>query len=658
MINNLNQGITLHKSGRFEEAKKIYEEVLKKNPDNFEIINLLGIISLQLQNYDEAIILINKAININPNHHALYNNLGATYKNLKKYNEAIINFKKAIELNPNYAEAYNNLGSIFKNINQYEEAFKNYIKSIELKPSYPEAHNNLGLLYKELKKYDEAIKSFDKTIELNGSYHEAYVNRADTFFLHGKYLLAIKDYNKLAELRPENKSSYQISIFIIKNIICDWQDYEKNILDLEKKLINKEIYIDSMNVLRCFDSLNIIKNSTCTEELRLTIKNLGEFYKKKVSYKSKKKIKIGYYSADFRNHPVAHLIADLLESHNKVDFEIIGFYFDKYPDDKVTKRISLTFDKFYYTKNISDDDIISKSRELGIDIAIDLMGYTRNNRSSIFIKQVAPIQVNFLGYPGTTSYNNDYIIADKYLISSINQKFYFEKIIYMPNCYQPSDSKRSVFNNDHYNKEFYHHKSNVKLCCLNDSSKINPLIFNAWIQILKETENSLLFLLESNKYCKENLIKEVIKKGVSSSRLIFLSKLPYEEHLLRFKSFDLFLDTFPYSAHTTANESLWSGVPLISLVGESFQSRVSSSLLQNLGMNELITTNVEDYKNLIISLVNNPAKLKDIKIKLINNSETSNVFDTKLYAINLEKAYKKIYERHKNNLEPENIYIN
>jgi len=657
MINNLNQGIILHKSGRFEEAKKIYEEILKINPNNFEIINLLGIISLQQQNYHEAIILINKAININPNHHALYNNLGAAYKNLKKYNEAIINFKKAIELNPNYAEAYNNLGTIFKNINQYEEAFKNYLKSIQLKPNYIESYNNLGLLYKELKNYDEAIESFNKAIELNENYHEAYINRADTFFLHGKYLLAIKDYNKLIELKPDNKFSYQTSIFIIKNIICDWQNYEENFLKLEKKLINKEIFMDSMNVLRCFDSLSIIKKNTCNEALRLTFKNLGELYKKKTKYKQKEKIRVGYYSADFRNHPVGYLIADLLESHNKEDFQIIGFYFDKYPDDKVTKRISLTFDKFYYTKNISDEEIISKSRELEIDIAVDLMGLTRNNRSGIFIKQAAPIQINFLGYPGTTPYNNDYIIGDKYLIPTINQKFYFEKIIYMPDCYQPSDSKRSISNNGSYIKKFYNNESNIKLCCLNDSSKINPLIFNAWIQVLKETKNSSLFLLESNKYCKENLINEVIKKNLSPSRLTFLPRVPYEEHLLRFRSFDLFLDTFPYSAHTTANESLWSGVPLISIAGESFQSRVSSSLLHNLGMNELITTNVEDYKNLIISLVNNPIKLIEIKNRLINSSKTSNVFNTKLYAINLEKAYKKIYEKYKNNLEPEHIYL-
>jgi len=658
MINNLNEGILLHKSGKFEEAKKIYEEILRLNPINFEVTNLLGIISLQLQKYDEAIILITKAISINPNHHALYNNLGVTYKNLEQYDNAIKNFNKAIELNPNYAEAYNNLGIIFKNNKEYEEAYKNYIKSIELKPDYVEAYNNLGLLYKVIQKYDEAIINFDKAIKLNENYYEAYINRADTFFLHGNYLLAIKDFNKLIELNPQDRSLYESSIFTIKNTICDWNNYEKNFLSLEKKLLNKKIHIDPINLLRCFDSLSAIKNNLATEDLRLNIKSQGELYKKKINYKRKKKIKIGYYSADFRNHPVGHLISDLIESHNKEDFEIVGFYFDKYKDDKVTKRISSAFNNFYYTKNLLDKDIILKSRELEIDIAVDLLGLTKNNKKNIFIKQVAPIQINFLGHPGTTAHNNDYIIADKHLIPSSSQRFYFEKIIYMPDCYQPSDSKRSISNIQYYNEELSLTKSNIKLCCLNDSSKITPLIFNAWIQILRETKNSSIFLLESNEYSKKNLINEATKKGISANRLIFLSKLPYENHLSRFKLFDLFLDTFPYSAHTIANESLWSDVPIISLFGESFQSRVSYSLLKNLRMDELITTNIEDYKNLAITLVNDPLKLKKIKNKLINNKKKSNIFNTKLYTINLEKAYKLVYEKHKNNLEPENIYIN
>jgi len=726
MTRSLEEGIALHKLGKLKEAKIIYEEILKKSSNNFEAINLLGIISLQLKDYYQAIKLIEKAININPHHHSLYNNLGAVYKELREYPNAIKNYKKAIELNNSYAEAYNNLGVVLKQTNQYEEAYKNYKKSIELKKNYPEAYNNLGnlyvamikykdaiknykkaielnnsyaeaynnlgvalqqtnqyeeayknytkanildpnnpkiynnigLLYKGLKLHDEAILNFNKAIELEKNYYEAYINRADTYYLHAKYLLAIQDWEKLIELNPKDRILYESSIFTIKNIICDWKEYKNDILKFEDRLLERKLNTDPMHALRCIDSLNIIKiNTLDNSNIGTTIYNLNNSSIKNLKYKNKK-IKIAYYSGDFRKHPVGHLIADLLETHNKEDFEVIGFYFDKYPDDEVTKRIKVTFDKFYYTKNVSDEDIILKSRELQVDIAIDLMGYTNNYRKNIFINQSAPLQINYLGYPGTTAHNLDYIIADKYLIPKENQKYYFEKIIYMPDCYQPSDSKRPKYEEKNTNEEFNYSKFNFKFCCLNDSSKINPLIFNSWMQILKKTKNSTLFLLEANKYCKDNLINEFYKENISSERLIFLPKLPYQEHLIRFRSFDLFLDTFPYSAHTTANEALWSGVPLISLSGQSFQSRVSSSLLHHLTMDSLITYNIKDYKDLAIFLANNPLKFKEIKTKLINAISTSNVFDTKIYTSNLEKAYKAIYEKHQSDLDPQDIYLN
>jgi len=654
MIKNLEEGVILHKSGKFEEAKKIYEEIIKKNPNNFEVINLLGIIFLQLKKYDEATLLIKKAIKINPNHHALYNNLGVSYKELEQHEEAIKNFKKAIELNPDYAEAYNNLGITLKNTNQHNESYKAYEKAIELKPNYAEAYNNLGLLYKELKEYTKAIICFDNAILLNKNYYQAYKNRSDTNYQKKEYLLSIKDYKKIIEINPQNKDLYKISIFNIRNLICDWKDYEKQLLNLENQLINNKTFLDSIQVMKYFDSLNIIKSNTANEARA----SLGKFSKKKIIYKKKEKIKIGYYSADFRNHPVGHLISDLLESHDKDNFEIIGFYFDKYPDDEMTKRIASAFNKFYYTKNISDENVVLNSRKLEIDIAVDLMGCTNNNKKNLFSKQLAPIQINFLGHPGTTNHNNDYIIADNYLIPDANKKFYFEKIIYMPDCYQPSDSKRNNLLSNSFEKEFNFKESAIKFCCLNEVSKINPLIFNCWMQILKETKNSILFLLESNKYCKDNLLKEAARQNIPSNRIIFLPKISYKNHLKRFELFDLFLDTFPYCAHTTANEALWSGVPIISLVGQSFQSRVSSSLLTSLGMDELITTNIMDYKNLAILLANNPLKLKEIKSKLNNNKKSSNLFKTKIYVANLEKAYKQIYNRHQNNLEPENIYLN
>jgi len=655
----LNKGLTLHKAGKLEEAKLIYEKLLTKDQNNYELINLLGVISLQQKNFNDAITQINKAISLNPSHHALYNNLGVAYKETEKYESAIENFKRAIEIKPNYAEAYNNLGIIFKKKYQYNEAYNNYQKAIELNPNYAESYNNLGLLYGDTKRYKEAIINFSKAIELNKNYIDAYKNRANIYSLYKKQPLAIKDYNKLKTLEPEKENIYESLIFFNKNQICEWKDYKKILRKIENYLINNKTIIDYINpwkLLSWTDSLKVIKNN-------LTNYNNKEYnaknYEKKIfSVSKKRKIRVGYYSPDFRRHAVSHLIANVFESHDKNNFETIGFHFCKYKDDDMTKRISKTFDKFFYTKDISDQDLISQSKNLKIDIAIDLAGHTEDNRINIFSKGIAPIQINFLGYPGSLGPYMDYIVADKNLIPEKNKEFYFEKIIYMPDSFQPYDSKKNTAHNNYGREKFNLPKSGFVYCSFNSIYKVNPAIFNCWMRILKKTKNTFLCLLESNNSCKENLIAEALKRGVSANRILFSPLVDYEDIFQRFKFCDLFLDTFPYAAHSTASEALSSGLPLLTMAGESFQSRVAASLLKNLNLPELITSNIDDYENFAIYLANNPKNLKEIKEKLLLSIKNTNTFNTKIYTKNLEKAYQLVYERNHQNLKPENIYIN
>ncbi len=655
----LNKGLTLHKAGKLEDAKLIYEKLLIKDQNNFELINLLGVISLQQKNFNDAITKFNKAISINSKHHALYNNLGVAYKEIEQYDNAIKNFNKAIELNPNYAEAYNNLGIIFKKKYQYKEAYNNYEKAIELNPNYAEAYNNLGLLYGNIKNYKESIINFSKAIELKNNYIDAYKNRADVYSLDKKHTLAIKDYNKLKILDPEKENIYESLIFFNKTQICDWKDYKKILRKIENYLINNQTIIDYINpwkLLSWTDSLEIIKNNANNYNNKEY--NTEDKDKKIFNLSKKKKIRIAYYSPDFRRHAVSHLIANVFECHDKNTFETIGFHFCKYSDDDMTRRISKTFDKFFNVKNISDEDLISQSKNLEIDIAIDLSGHTADNRVNIFSKKIAPIQINFLGYPGTVGSYMDYIIADKNIIDDKNKKFYFEKIIYMPDSFQPYDSKRSTVHNNYDRKKFNLPESGFVYCCFNSIYKVNPTIFNSWMRILKKTKNTYLCLLESNNSCKENLIGEALKRGVDANRILFSPFVDYEDIFQRFKFCDLFLDTFPYAAHTTASEALSSGLALLTMTGQSFQSRVSASLLKNLNIPELITSNIEDYENFAIYLANNPEKLKEIRQKLISSIKSSNTFNTKIYTKNLEKAYQQTYENYYKNLAPENIYIN
>jgi len=657
MTENLDKGLELHKLGKLKEAKKIYNELLKKDPNNFKLINLLGVIYLQLKNYSEAIVLINRAININPNHHALYNNLGVAYKELEKYEDAIKNFKRATKLNPNYAEAFNNLGIIFRNLSKYKEAYDCYKQCIKIKPNYSEGYYNLGLLFYKMVNYKKAIDNFSEAIKINSVYIDAYRNRASTYSLSQQYLLSIEDYYKLITLDTKNKNMYVSQIFFNKNYICDWIDYRYNLKKIEDDLINKKNLIDYINpwkLLLVTDSLKIIRSNTSN------FNRNNPFNKNaKIKFKNSKKnkIRIAYYSADFKKHAVCHLLANVLESHDKNNFEIFGFHFSQYKDDEMTSRISKSFNEFIDVRNITDEDIVSQSRSLNIDIAVDLSGHTAGNRINLFMKRVAPIQINYLGNPGTVGQHMDYIIADKNLIPDKNKKFYFEKIIYMPDCYQPYDSKK-IINNNFNHERFNLPKTGFIFCCFNGAYKINPIIFDCWMRILNKTSNTTFCFLESNNFCKENLITEIKKKSIDVNRIFFSPIVNYENIFQRLEFCDLFLDTFPYSAHTTASEALSSGLPLLTLAGNSFQSRVSLSLLKNLSVPELITYNIQDYENYAIYLANNPKELEKIKKKLILSVKNSNTFNTKLYTKNLEKAYKLVQDRYYKKLTTEDIYLN
>jgi predicted O-linked N-acetylglucosamine transferase (SPINDLY family) len=652
----LNKLIELYKTGKFEEAKKICKQELIKNPKHFETINLLSIIYLQEKNYEKAIDLINKAITIKPNHQALYNNLGVIYKEIENYEFAIKNFKKAIKINSNYSEAHNNIAIVYQILKKSNEALNHYRISIRINPDNPETYYNLGILFFKKNNYKNAIESFKKSLKLNRNHLGALKNRASAYASSHEYLLSNEDYNQIKLLDPKNKDMYDSLIFFNNNKICQWSNYNEDLKKIEKNITNNKTNVDYVNpwkLLLYTDKINIIKQNTENYNKQFSV---NKIQKNTFNYSNKEKISIAYYSADFRRHAVSHLIANVLENHNKNKFEVFGFHFSPSTDDDMSIRISKSFDKFFDVRTLTDSQVIEKSKNLEIDIAIDLMGHTFGNRVNIFTKRIAPLQVNYLGNPGSVGRFMDYLIADNNLIFKKYEKFYSEKIIYMPDCYQPHDSNKKI-NNYYDKKKFNLPEEKFIYCCLNGTYKITPEIFDCWMNILIKTENTVLCLLESNELYKKNIINEVKKKNIDEDRIIFTPLVDYENIFQRFKYCNLFLDTFPYGAHTTASEALSSGLPLLTMAGESFQSRVSFSLLNNLGIKELITYNLKDYEDMAVNLAKNPEQLKKIKDKLYSALKNSNTFNTKVYTENLEKGYVEIYNRFKKKLPPKNVYI-
>ena len=370
------------------------------------------------------------------------------------------------------------------------------------------------------------------------------------------------------------------------------------------------------------------------------------------------RIRIGYFSADFHNHPVAFLMAELFERHDRSKFELIAFSFGPDTDDDIRRRLKVAFDKFIDVRNMSDRDVALLARSLEIDIGVDLKGFTEDARTNIFAMRAAPIQVNYLGYPGTMGADYiDYLIADPMLIPASHQSHYTEKIVYLPNSYQPNDRKRQISDKAFTRSELGLPQQGFVFCCFNNNYKITPDVFDSWMRILAHVEGSVLWLLEDNEIAARNLKKEASVRGIDPDRLVFAPRMALADHLARHRMADLFLDTLPYNAHTTASDALWAGLPVLTQIGETFAGRVAASLLNAVHLPELVTTTRDDYEALAIELATNPAKLASIKQKLADNRLTTPLFDTELFTKHIEAAYTTMYERYQADLPPDHIHV-
>lgn len=619
-INNLlEKGIFLHKKNSLDEAKKIYKEIIEIEKENFQAIHLLGVIFFQQKDYDQGIQFIEKSLQINNKNYSALNNLGNIFLELKKYPEAIEKYKKALDLNKNYTAAIYNLGNTYKAISEYKIALEYYSKAIISNPKFFDAYYDYAELLERTGRTEDALKYYSKLLKLSPEY---------------PYLLG--------------------SIVRSKLSICEWKSLNEKIEKIKNNLFNKKT-INAFDILLITDSLEHQTKAVeqYSEDKFPSTRNVID-----LKQENNNKIKIGYYSSDFSNHPLGYSIVQLFEFHNKEKFEVYAFYFGK-KNDEITKKISKECKNFIDVYNISDFELINLSKKIGIDIAINLNGFTSNSRTKIFSSRISPIQINALGYPSTmmASYM-DYIIADQVVIPEKNQKFFKEKIIYLPFFYHISNDKKKISNKNYTYKDFNLPSDKFIFCCFNNILKINPNIFSLWMKILKKNENSVLWLKSNKKNVIKNLKLEADKSKISSDRIIFANKLESsEDYLASYKLADLFLDTFPYNAHVTGCDALYSGLPILTLCGESFASRVGASLLNTLNMNELIAYSETEYVNKAYNLSINKKKIAEFKQELSNPLTIPKLFNSKLYVEKIETAYIEILEALKNKNTHKNIYI-
>jgi predicted O-linked N-acetylglucosamine transferase (SPINDLY family) len=683
-------GMIFVKTRRDIDGIKLLKGSLSKDPKQFWAHNALGVGLLNIKKYQEAVYSFNRALILKPDYVDAYFNLGKTQRAMGKYSDAIDSYSKCIEMDKFYLDAYNNIGTVYledlheyeksviyfekfislsplsfigyfnlgnalKVLKRYEEALANYERAIQINPAYAEAFLNCGVIFSELKRYEEALANYERAIQINPAYAEAYLKAGAIFNELKRFEEALANCERAIQIKPDIEYLFA-QVIHTKMHLSNWGNLENTLNNLAVKIRHKNKVTSPFALLSLIDNLELQKQAAeiYVDQIDQTNKEIPALNK----YSSHQKIRLGYFSADFHDHATMHLIAELFEHHDKSQFEIIAFSFGPDINDEWRQKAISSFDQFIDVRSKSDLEVAFLVREMEIDIAVDLKGFTQDSRPAIFSCRAAPVQVNYLGYPGTMGAKFiDYIIADQILIPEDKQKHFTEKIVYLPNSYQVNIKKRRLSSKEIFRKDVGLPEDAFVFCSFNNNYKITPHTFDRWMRILQSVDGSVLWILKSNDSSMNNLMKEAELRGVNSDRLVFASYLPIEEHLKRLQLADLFLDTHPYNAHTTASDALRVGLPLITLMGESFASRVAGSLLNAVNLSELITTHQDEYESLAIKLAKNPEMLSRVKNKLKRNLEVSPLYNIKLFTRHIELAYQKIYQRHQNKLAPDYIYI-
>ena len=681
----------LNMLGRFDEAVAGYDRAIALKPDYANAYCNRGTALERLGRWEKALASYERTLVLNPTDALANYNRGSVLRELKRLEDALASYDGAIALRSDYVEAHFNRGNVLQELRRYQSALASYDRALELKPAFSEAFHARGVSLMTLRRFPEALASFNRAIALNPEFAEAFVNRGN--LLHDHLLQtepAVSDYNRAIQLAPdlpevcgslgtalsrlkrydEAIRSFDRALAInpdqkylvglrqhVKMHICDWSDFAPQLQRIEAGLAAEQAVAVPLPVLALFDSprLHQLAARVWVREECPADESLGAIETRP----SADRVRIGYFSADFRTHPVAQLATGVFEAHDRSKFEVTAFAFGSDVDDAPRIRLRRAFERFIDVNTRSDGEVALLARELGIDIAIDLGGYTEQSRAKVFAQRTAPLQVGYLGYPGTSGAPYmDYLIADRTLIPEGDEQYYSEQIIRLPGSYQPNDCTRTISEQTFTRAQLGLPEQGFVFCCFNRGFKILPDTFDDWMRILKTVEGSVLWLSESDQTALSNLRQQAERRGVQRERLIQATNMPsMGDHLARLRAADLFLDTLPFNAHTTASDALWAGLPVLTCAGHALPGRVAASLLNALDMPELITTTREEYRALAVRLALNPPELQQLRGKLARNRLTTPLFDTVRFTRHLEAAYTWIHERRQSGLAPAHVLL-
>jgi len=631
------RGMLLLRLKRNHEALKVFSRSIALEPGDAQSHIGRAMALGALMRDQEALGAVDMALRLSPENPDAWNSRANILLRLRRYEGALICSDRLVRLNRTSAAAWHNRGAALYGLRRFREALAAYEKALSLDEQNASTWNNSAVTLMSLGSNEPALANFARALEINALDPAIWSARAKALTNFGRFAEAAKDCERALALDAGNISAQRLAIHA-RLRACDWSRREADKNAIRSALAAGRRLIDPLD---CLAMLGSGAENLAAAKLW----TLEEFPPESplvspAAHVAHQRIRIGYLTTDFREHVMGFLMAGVFEHHDKGRFETVGLSLAPRDNGATQARIAAALDRLVDLHEVSDAAAANLISGMQLDILVDLNGHTGNARTGILARRPAPIQVNFLGYPGTMGAPYiDYLIADRVIVPQSQPGFYSEQIISLPDCYQPNDRSRKVAETFPLRQSAGLPEAGFVFCSFNNNYKITPEIFDTWMRLLRAVDDSLLWLLEDNTLAAANLRREAAQRGVSEQRLVFAQRVPQPAHLARHVLADLFLDTTPYNAHTTASDALWMGLPVVTCPGNSFQSRVAASILTAAGAPELIAPTLPDYEALALGLARDPKSLSSIRARLADNRDTCTLFDIGRFTRNLEDAY-------------------
>jgi predicted O-linked N-acetylglucosamine transferase (SPINDLY family) len=637
-----------YRQGQLDRAESQCRAALKGQPRNVAGLHLFAMIQFRKGQADDAIATFDRLLRLQPARPDALNHRGVALLQGQRFEDALTSFDGALRLKPDYAEALNNRSTALKDLGRFDEALEAIDRTLAISPKSAAALCNRGAILRSLDRPEEALACFDQALALEPLSPVALNFRARLLYFFKRHAEASETFKKLLKVDP-NRPFLRGLIFELKLGACDWTDFDATVADISARVDRGEPVEHPLNF--AWYSLSAASQARCTEIFAASEWPTPKRLLPPPPRYKHDRIRLAYFSPDFREHPISYMFAGLIERHDRRRFEVTAVSYGASDGSTMRARLERIFDRFTDARTMVDLKVAQLIRQHEIDIVVDLAGFTASNRGAVLAYRPAPIVVNFQGF-GTAAPFIDYVIADRQTVPDHLKAFYREKVVRMPDSWVVTDDAERIAEVAPTRSDLGLPEQGFVFCAFNGANKIMPMMFDVWMRLLRAVEGSVLWLRYDNDQACANLRTEAERRGIAGHRLVFARRIGLPEHLARHQHAGLFLDTYPYGAHTTASHALWAGLPVPTMRGESFVSRVGASLLSAIGLPELIVESLADYEALALKLARDPELLAGLRQRLMRARLTAPLFDSDRYVRHIESAYATMVERHRSGLAP------